>query len=221
MNYYKQLKGNNLSANVPLGLCNPLDEILTEYSNCRLCGLCSNREDEKKVVFGLGALRPKIMFIGDIPSGYESESGIPFTDQVHRKLAGMTAYLKSKVELNNNVYATNLVLCPGIITEEAIASCNSRLLREVQIVSPKMLVLLGDVVVDALRENFTSTTIQRRKRLVVKLDKFYPTVVTHSLRELFYNNSEVREEVRDDLDFIIKVLYDIESNIRKSRQAIS
>lgn len=204
--FYEQFR-KQMSSNVPLDLEDPLNEIRTEYKTCRECSLCTNREASQQVVFGSGPIKPKILVVGPSPSRYDADVGVPFSDKLGDKLRGMVSYLGRHIELENNVYYTNLVLCPGDLNEEAIVACWERFQREIELVNPKVLLFLGDEVAKAF-----VPIPKHGKALVFNMgDRYYTAVMTHTLKDLVFRNAEVVDEVKADLDLLVRTFRDVES----------
>lgn len=204
--FYQQFSGLT-NSNLTLNLVDPLQTIREEYKYCRMCSNRKCRVDNRGIVFGKGTIRPKLMFIGDAPSNYDAEVGAPFADVQGQRINGMVEYITRQTDLRNNVYFTNTILCPGGLNPEAVKACRDRLYEEIKIVNPRVIVLLGPQVVSALDGMFAQGQKKIRGReLILKVDKYYTGVITHSLIDLSFRREEVKYEVKDDLDFIIKVL---------------
>jgi DNA polymerase len=119
-----------------------LDELKKICLNCSLCDLSKTRTN---VVFGEGNLNADLMFIGEGPGAEEDKTGRPFV--------GRAGKLLTKIILNvlnltrEDVYIANIVKCrppnnrvPNI--EEA-NTCKPYLLKQIDIINPKVLVCLG------------------------------------------------------------------------------
>lgn len=192
--------------NVKLTVLDTLATFNNIYEGCQLCPLHLQRDTEHSMVMGMGVVKPKVMFIGEGPSAHDATIGRPFSDKAGEKVSGMVQYLSRFVDLTNNLYTTNIVLCAGD-SEEAIPTCNQRLIDEIKLVSPRVIVILGDRVFEALREKFIPGTISTRgKVLMWKYDKYYSVVQTHRLVDLLFRQQEVQLEVKEDLDLVVKVL---------------
>lgn len=205
--FYEQLKKNPNSC-VELKIHDPLEPHKKQYINCQLCSLANTRNN---VVFGTGVVSPKLMIIGLVPSTYDSDLGIPFSDMAGRKVQGLVEYLSRSVNLDNNVYMTNLLLCPGVATEESIVACSGRMQEEIQIINPKNILLLGTEVSDRLLPSCKRLTVQ-----LMKVHKYCSVFLTRNLRELFYKRDEVQEEVKEDLDYMVEQINGEKQTIRKN-----
>lgn len=111
-------------------------------ADCRACGLCERRT---QTVFGVGAESGPWMFVGEGPGMEEDEQGEPFVGQAGKLLDAMLASIR--LSRATNVYIANVVKCrpPGnrTPTVEEAAACADYLDRQIDLVSPKLIVALG------------------------------------------------------------------------------
>lgn len=203
--YYEQLLVAG-SSNLPLDQVTPIDEIKAEFNSGLICASCTNRDS---ILFGYGAYKAKIMFLSLCPSQYEIDIGIPYSDDTNKRLSGLISYLSRKINLSNNIFYSYVVAHPvEVVTKNDVLACRERLSREVEIVAPKCLVVLGLKAANALLNvNKGSLDDYRLKKIVTKfLDSYYPVYVTHSLQDLLYKRDLIKNEVKKDLDFIVSEL---------------
>lgn len=117
-------------------------ELLDAIRNCRDCELCRNR---RQVVPGIGDTAPEWLFIGEGPGAEEDARGEPFVGQAGRLLDAMLAALD--LTRSNKVYIANAVKCrpPNNRTPEVaeMAACRPWLVRQIELLRPKVIVLLG------------------------------------------------------------------------------
>jgi DNA polymerase len=113
-----------------------------EIRACRACGLCVQR---KQAVPGVGDRQADWLFIGEGPGAEEDERGEPFVGQAGKLLDAMLASIGLK--RGENVYIANAVKCrpPGNRTpeESEMAACRPFLERQIELLQPKLIVLLG------------------------------------------------------------------------------
>ena len=125
-------------------LAGSLQALVQSVQNCQNCGLCSTR---KNVVFGDGNPNAELMFIGEGPGESEDEQGLPFVGRAGELLTRMIGAMG--FDRWNDVYIANIVKCrpPGNRNpEEAEArACLPYLDQQIELVKPKVLVLLGAV----------------------------------------------------------------------------
>lgn len=129
------------------------DALRQRIANCRACGLCEAR---KQTVPGVGDEQADWLFIGEGPGAEEDVRGEPFVGQAGRLLDAMLAAID--LERGNKVYIANAVKCrpPGNRTPEAdeMTACWPYLQRQIALIQPKIIVLLGRAAVfSVLRED--------------------------------------------------------------------
>ena len=201
--FYKQFKKAGSSC-VDMHIKDPLVEIYDRFSECKKCSLCTDREGAP--VHGYGTQRPLLAVIGDKPSNYELEVGRPFVDQRNKKLRGMLEYVSRSVDIRNNVYYTNLIMCPSPTLDDGVVeACRERFVEEIRVVNPRVILVLGAHVARVLYpDKFETLSDIRGKVRLINIDKYYSAVITHSIDEIFYKNDEVRKSVKEDLDLLIR-----------------
>lgn len=111
-------------------------------STCPKCDLCKSRT---QVVFGYGPVPCNVMVIGEGPGEQEDKEGKPFVGRAGQLLTKI--FESVGIDREKEVYITNVVKCrppnnrtpfPG-----EIAACNPYLRRQIHLVQPKVLLLLG------------------------------------------------------------------------------
>lgn len=126
-------------------------ELKTQVAACQACRLHSGRT---QTVFGVGDEHADWLFIGEGPGAEEDRRGEPFVGQAGKLLDNMLA--ATDLKRGENVYIANAVKCrpPGNRNPEKdeIAACHNYLARQIELISPKLIVLLGRVAVQALLE---------------------------------------------------------------------
>jgi len=134
-------------AATPLAILNDkpaaLRLIREDIGDCTRCVLHKGR---KNLVFGVGNVNAEIMFVGEGPGADEDEQGEPFVGRAGQLLNNMIAAMGLKRE---DVYIANVVKCrpPGNRTPERdeCDTCMPFLLRQIEVISPKVIVALGAV----------------------------------------------------------------------------
>ena len=109
--------------------------------SCRQCPLCEKRNN---VVFGEGNPNADLMFIGEGPGFDEDRQGRPFVGKAGQLLDKMILAMQFTRE---EVYICNIVKCRPpdnrVPMPEEAAACLPYLQRQIELVSPKVIVLLG------------------------------------------------------------------------------
>ncbi|HYC54879.1 MAG TPA: uracil-DNA glycosylase [Candidatus Binatia bacterium] len=127
---------------------------------CTRCKLCSGRTN---IVFGVGNPDADLMFIGEGPGEDEDLQGEPFVGKAGRLLTDIiTLGMGLK---RSDVYIANVIKCrpPNNRNPEPdeIVACEPFLMRQVELVAPKVLVSLGNFATQALLRDRTSITRRR------------------------------------------------------------
>jgi len=128
-----------------------LQKLKKSISNIKNCEL---KKSATNIVFGDGNPKAKIMLIGEGPGSNEDQEGLPFVGRAGALLDKMLA----SINLNRkNIYITNVVNYRPPEnrrpTEEEIAKYLPYLKKHIEIINPKILVLLGSTALNALIGN--------------------------------------------------------------------
>jgi DNA polymerase len=125
-----------------------LATVREEALACTACRLAGGRQT---VVFGSGDPDADLMFIGEGPGAEEDRQGLPFVGRAGELLTKMIEAIERKRE---SVYIANVVKCrpPGNRDPEPdeVAACSSFLERQIDLVRPRVLVILGRIAAHAL-----------------------------------------------------------------------
>tara|TARA_X000001036_G_scaffold176493_1_gene167073 strand:+ start:6718 stop:7419 length:702 start_codon:yes stop_codon:yes gene_type:complete len=112
---------------------------------------CELKKNATNIVFSDGNPKAKIMLIGEGPGSNEDQEGLPFVGRAGALLDKMLA----SIDLNRkSVYITNVVNYRPPEnrrpTEEEVARYLPYLEKHIEIINPKILVLLGSTALNAL-----------------------------------------------------------------------
>lgn len=118
-------------------------ELYEEMQDCTSCRLCDSRT---QIVPGIGNVNSSIVFVGEAPGEDEDTKGEPFVGRAGQKLDSILSYVGLE---RDDIYITNSVLCrppnnrnPN---KEELAACRWRLEKEIEIINPELVVVLGKV----------------------------------------------------------------------------
>ena len=185
-----------------------------QLPNCSMCDLWENRY---KVVCGAGNHIADVMFVGEAPGYHEDRRGIPFVGKSGKLLRNEWL---PKLELTpSEVYITNVCKCApkdeggkiGKPTDEQIAVCLMWLEKEIEFVSPKIIVALGSYALKALsNENYISrmngktfevvTSYLGERGDIIGYALYHPAAILWSGEKLSVNNElEVLKEMINEL----------------------
>jgi DNA polymerase len=118
------------------------DALGAAVQDCRACELCRQR---RQAVLGVGDRQADWLFVGEGPGAEEDARGEPFVGQAGRLLDAMLAAIG--LRRGENVYIANAVKCrpEGNRTPTAaeIATCRPFLQRQIALIQPRLIVLLG------------------------------------------------------------------------------
>ncbi len=122
---------------------NTYDELYETVCNCKRCALGHTRN---KFVFGGGNPEADVMFVGEAPGADEDARGLPFVGRAGKLLTKMIEAIKMS---RDEVYIGNILKCrpPGNRdprTEE-IELCEPILIRQIEIIKPKVICALGRI----------------------------------------------------------------------------
>ena len=161
-------------------------------ARCRACGLCDGRT---RTVFGAGQTQAHWMVIGDAPGAQEDAQGEPFVGAAGQLLDQMLRAIglsrSDDQDPAKSVYITNALKCrpPGNRnpSTDEVAQCRPFLLRQVELLQPRMILAMGRFAVQAL---LNSTEPIGRLRGRVHSYQRVPTVVTYHPSYLLRNLNE-------------------------------
>lgn len=178
-----------------------LENLQVLTSNCSLCNLCSTRN---KVVFGEGSLNAEVVFVGEGPGQQEDETGRPFVGSAG---AILTEAIERCLGLKRtDVYITNVVKCRPpknrVPEDDEVAECLPYLVRQIEIINPKIIVTLGNTPKKALTGVETGITKIRGQWLDWKGKLLMPTYHPAYL----CRNSNKRPEFEEDLKSVLEML---------------
>lgn len=115
------------------------------------CTRCKLHRRRNSIVFGVGNPRAELVFVGEGPGADEDAQGIPFVGRAGQLLTQMIEAMGLK---RDDVYICNVVKCrpPENRTPEPeeIATCSPYLLRQLDVIRPKVIVCLGSVAAKTL-----------------------------------------------------------------------
>lgn len=126
-------------------------------SECRACGLCTSRT---QTVFGVGHEQAHWMVVGEAPGEQEDLSGEPFVGAAGQLLDRMLAALQLTRSTDGpetpaqRVYIANTLKCRPPRnrnpTPEEMRQCEPFLMRQIDLLQPRMILAMGRFAVQAL-----------------------------------------------------------------------
>lgn len=150
-----------------------IEQIWAELANCQRCPLHTER---KNVVHTEGNRKARLMFVGEAPGADEDEQARPFVGragQLLTKIIEAIGFTREEVLIGN----INRCRPPGNRppTPDEVAMCKPFLLREIAVVQPKVIVVLGNTAMKNLLDTKEGITKLRGRFHDYKGIKVMPT----------------------------------------------
>lgn len=151
-----------------------LEEAVAAFDGCPL------KKTAKTTCFARGSEQAKVMLIGEAPGRDEDLQGKPFVGRAGRLLDKMLAAIgldESSVYITNTIYWRP----PGnrTPTPQEIASCAPFLARQIELLAPDVIVLLGGAAAKSMLETTEGIMRLRGKwKLYHAKDRDIPTLAT-------------------------------------------
>jgi DNA polymerase len=166
-------------------------------------------DPETNLVWGEGNLDSKIVIVGEAPGAEENKLGRPFVGKAGRLLnRELVAFGLSR----DDIYITNVMKCRPLAlvngrrsnrapTGKEIATWRDTLIREIEIVSPRIVLCLGGVAASTLiHPNFSLSTERGRwfdgPFGTKAIATFHPAYI---LRRQAYGDEESLQLFREDV----------------------
>jgi uracil-DNA glycosylase family 4 len=179
-----------------------LKVLAAEVSVCTKCTeLAATRT---QTVFADGSPTARLMFIGEAPGAHEDRQGVPFVGPAGQLLTDMIT--KGMGLKRQDVYIANILKCRPPEnrdpTLEESSNCIGYLERQIEIVRPEFLCLLGRIATSTLLETTLSMS-----RLRGKWHRYrgIPTVVTYHPAYLL-RYPAFKKESWEDLQMLMNAL---------------
>ncbi|MFI3158509.1 MAG: uracil-DNA glycosylase [Methylococcaceae bacterium] len=137
-----------IAANAPPEPSDSWEALQAEVSPCTKCDLCKTRI---QTVFGSGNKTADWMIIGEGPGQNEDQQGLPFVGKAGLLLTEMLRAIGLDRE---EVFIANIVKCRPPANRDPkpieIETCKPYLLRQMALLKPKIIVVLGRIAAQAL-----------------------------------------------------------------------
>ncbi len=176
-------------------LPNTLEKLEKQANGCHLCELSKSRTN---VVFGEGNKNATLMFVGEGPGATEDSMGKPFvgrSGELLSKIIENVLYLKRE-----DVYIANIVKCrpPNnrTPTPTEAHTCQPYLLKQIELIKPKIIVALGATAYHYLSGDETKIT---KIRGVLHKREDYTLMATYHPSYLLRNPSAKKDVFEDML----------------------
>jgi DNA polymerase len=132
-------------------------ELTAVYRQARTCTRCPELASTRtQVVFGSGNADADLMFVGEAPGAREDEQGIPFVGAAGKLLGELLADVGLT---RDDVFVANVLKCrpPGNRDPlpAEIENCSDYLMRQVELIEPRVICTLGNFATKLLRADPT------------------------------------------------------------------
>lgn len=179
-----------------------IESIRAEIGDCTRCPLHAGR---KQIVHTTGNFQADLMFVGEAPGADEDEQGFPFVGRAGRLL---TDIIKAMGFERESVCIGNINRCrpPGNRKPEPeeTAACRPFLIREIAVVKPKVIVVLGATAAHNLLQVKTPITKMRGEFHdyfgVKVMPTFHPAYLLrdpHKKKDVWEDMKKVRDFLND------------------------
>lgn len=177
-----------------------LNELKKECNECLKCELGKTRTN---IVFSDGNPSAKIMLIGEAPGADEDASGTPFVGRAGKLLTKLIE--ECGFSRKDDFYIANTVKCRPpenrVPTDEEKQLCENYLLKQIEILQPKVIVLCGATSAKSFLGNKIKIS-QIRGQWYKILNNLDATVIFHPsylLRNHSENEGSPRWLTKEDL----------------------
>lgn len=183
------------------------DELAKLNSAMAAACSCELRHSAKNVVPGVGSADADILFIGEAPGKKEDETGEPFVGAAGKFLNEM---LESVGLSRSDIYITNVVKYRPPNNRdplpEEVAACWPWLRAQVELIDPKIIILLGRHALDRFvpGKRISSEHGKAFRRNVPNLGTYVFYALYHPAAALY--NGSMRETLMKDFHRIPKIL---------------
>jgi len=181
-----------------------IDALRLKVISCVKCGLSKSRTN---AVPGKGNPKAEILFIGEAPGRNEDLKGEPFVGSAGKILSEALDYAGIS---RDDVFITNVVKCRPPQNRLPLAeekdACSEHLAKELEIIKPKIICILGNTAYNSLLGGDSIT--KNRGKLIEKNGQHYFLTI-HPAAAIY--NPELKDVLKND----IKALAD---NLRKMKK---
>lgn len=162
-----------------------------------VCTLCSLHQTRTQTVFGVGNPSADWMIVGEAPGAEEDRRGEPFVGRAGQLLDEMLRALGLQRE---SVFIANILKCRPPNNRDPLAneslSCRAYLERQIELVSPKLIVAVGRVAAQHLLGSDAPVGRLRGQEHALN-DGQLPVVVTYHPAYLLRSPAQKRKVWQD------------------------
>ncbi len=178
-----------------------LEELKIAVSKCTQCELYRTRT---QTVFGVGHPAAEWLIIGEAPGADEDRLGEPFVGKAGQLLTSM---LRAMGLAREEVFIANVLKCrpPNNRDPQSneISSCSSFLSKQIELIRPKIILVVGRIAAQSLLNVDTPIGKMRGKKYTYQ-DTGIPVIATYHPAYLLRSPQQKRK-AWDDLKFALNV----------------
>lgn len=173
------------------------------------CTRCDLEETRINSVPGMGSFNSDVIFVGEAPGRSEDIRGEPFVGAAGKKL---TEALEASGIKREEIYITNVVKCrpprnrPPNCQERD--SCADYLQREIHLVSPKIVCILGNTAFNSI---LGGNKITKHRGKIMRKDNQLYFITLHPAATIY------RQELSKTLKSDIQKLFSIITELKNGR----
>ncbi|MGI0087446.1 MAG: uracil-DNA glycosylase [Nitrosotalea sp.] len=187
-------------------MSSPIDDLRKTVVSCTVCELSKSRTN---AVPGSGSIKTEIVFIGEAPGRTEDIQGMPFVGTAGKIFSEALTHAGFTRE---DIYITNIVKCrppdnrrPN---KQEMYSCSSYLQKELEIIQPKIICILGNTAFGSL---LNGNAITKNRGKIIKRNGQLYFVTIHPAAIIY--NQDLRQVLKDDLKTLSEILDKIKKGI--------
>ena len=201
-----------------------MSESLTELTEkITVCEACHLKEGRTQVVPGIYGQKNSLCFIGEAPGYYEDQKGVPFVGRSGKLLDKMLEGIN--LVRQRDVSILNIVKCRPTTeegnnrtpTEKELSFCGERwLYKQLNFLSPKMIVTLGGI---ALKFFSPNTSVTKTAGKMINTESNYQIFATYHPAYIL-RNYNLMEEYNTHFENIKQILNGemVETNSNEKEQ---
>jgi DNA polymerase len=179
------------------------DSLLKTREDLGECTRCKLHSTRHTIVFGDGNPKAELIFVGEGPGADEDAQGLPFVGRAGKLLTQMIEAMGLQ---RKDVYICNVVKCRPPENrqpeEDEVRACSPFLMRQIDVIAPKVIVCLGAVAAKTLLQTNRGISQFRGEWLEFRGRKLLATYHPAYL----LRNPPAKSEVWKDLQKVMAVL---------------
>lgn len=179
------------------------ERLIRKIMACQACPLFKGR---KQAVPGEGNRKAQLMFVGEAPGRDEDLQGKPFVGRAGQLL---TRIIQAMGFSREEVYIANVIKCrpPENRTPKPneIKACSPFLLKQIELIQPRVIVALGKIATDFLLQSQKSMSELRghfgQFQGIPVMPTFHPSYLVRN-----EGNKEIKKMVWEDMKKVLELL---------------